>query len=366
VRAASNTLAKLGNIFRRLQGATGLTRPDDAPFEPFEAQGLIVCCHTSWPSEAGLLRTWEELLTLAPDATAFQSPTWQRAAWQTTGNGAGLRLITVHRGEALAAVAPMSLNAAGGVVSIGAGVSDYLEPVAQPLATCVQAMLTFVASQWDRRLVEVTFHNVREASAFRATLAALAEPAGFALEQKIVEHAPVIELPASWEAYLASLDPHERKELRRKLNKAETKGAAEWVRAAEDALDRALALMQATGGDKAAAIQNYVRPLLLAVGPAMIGSRQLELWELKILGVPACALLQFRHRDGPMLYNIGHDPAMKAWSPGVVAVAMAIRDAIASGSKNYDLLRGREAYKYKLGGVDRPLFKLTLKRSPRG
>jgi CelD/BcsL family acetyltransferase involved in cellulose biosynthesis len=92
----------------------------------------------------------------------------------------------------------------------------------------------------------------------------------------------------------------------------------------------------------------------------MIRRRRLDLLTLKINGQPAACLLQFPSPTGPMLYNCGFDVAQKEWSPGVVAVALAIQQAIAQGAGEYDLLRGREGYKYKLGGVDRAVYKVML------
>jgi CelD/BcsL family acetyltransferase involved in cellulose biosynthesis len=88
----------------------------------------------------------------------------------------------------------------------------------------------------------------------------------------------------------------------------------------------------------------------------------MEVLMLRVLGEPVCGLLQFRGKDGPMLYNLGYDSRKKEWSPGIVATAMAIRRAIAQGFGVYDLLRGREQFKYRLGAKDRPLYKVTLKK----
>ncbi len=78
---------------------------------------------------------------------------------------------------------------------------------------------------------------------------------------------------------------------------------------------------------------------------------------------PAACILQFPHLKGPELYNCGFDPAKKEWSPGVVLVALAIQQAIKQGYETFDLLRGQEPYKYKLGAFDRPLWMITLKKS---
>jgi CelD/BcsL family acetyltransferase involved in cellulose biosynthesis len=68
-------------------------------------------------------------------------------------------------------------------------------------------------------------------------------------------------------------------------------------------------------------------------------------------------------RDGALLlYNSGYDPAAGEgrMSPGVVLLARCVEDAIRKGYCEYDFLRGRERYKYDLGGRDRIVYNATL------
>jgi CelD/BcsL family acetyltransferase involved in cellulose biosynthesis len=356
---------KIREMLSNLRRGEGLSRPDETPFEPMEIDGLTVRCRSSWPEDPAILQTWNDLSIRLAVGTPFHSPAWQIAGW-TAGRILGrIRFITVDRGGELLCVLPLCLNPKGGLHSPGASICDYLDPLMVPEEepACWRAILAFVAARWDRKLIEFTLHNNRESAACRSILPSLAEAAGFSLEETLVEYAPAIRLPSSWEAFLASLDAHERKEIRRKLNKAETKGDARLVRC-EDVLllDKALLTMEAGGGEKGASVSGYVRPLLEAIAPSLMREGRLELWTLWVLGQPACYLIQITSAEGPMLYNLGYEPAMKEWSPGVVAVGMSIRNAIARGAKTFDLLRGREPYKHKLGAVDRPIFKLTLRR----
>ena len=304
-----------------------------------------------------------------PSGTAFHSPPWQIASWKAGRILGRVRFISVDRAGELLAVLPLCLNPQGGLHSPGASISDYLDPLIIPdqEANCWSAILAFVAAYWDPKIVEFTLHNVRESAPGRSLLPALATAAGFSFDEKIVEHAPAIQLPHTWDLFLESLDPHERKEIRRKLNKAESQGGARLSRCETeseiaDILPRAIALMAAAGGDKGTAVTEYLGPLLKTTAHTLIREFRLDLLALHIQGELACCLLQFTSASGPMLYNLGYDTGKKEWSPGVVAVAMSIRHAISQGASVFDLLRGREAYKYKLGAVDRPLFKLTLKK----
>ncbi len=350
-----------------LRSADGLSRPDETRFEPVQIDGLTVHCQTSWPVDAAFLDRWNDLSIQLPAGTPFQSPAWQIAGWNAGRIVGRIRFITVDRNGELLAVLPLCLNPHGGLHSPEASISDYLDPLIVPEhePACWAVILAFMAAQWDRKLVEFTLHNIREWAACRSILPTLAETAGFSLEETLVQYAPAIQLPASWDEYLMSLEAHERKELRRKINKAETKGEARLLKC-EDAslLEKALVSMESVGGEKGASVGGYVRPLIEAIAPALMRDGRLELWVLHILGQPACYLIQLTSSMGPMLYNLGYEPSMKEWSPGVVAVGMSIRNAIAAETKVFDLLRGSEPYKHKLGGVDRPLYRLTLKRKP--
>ncbi len=61
-----------------------------------------------------------------------------------------------------------------------------------------------------------------------------------------------------------------------------------------------------------------------------------------------------------MIYNTAYDFTQKQWSPGIVAFAMSIQEAIAAGAPVYNFLRGAEEYKDRLGAKDLQLLKIQL------
>ena len=159
-----------------------------------------------------------------------------------------------------------------------------------------------------------------------------------------------------------------RKETRRKVNKAFTRADAKIVRCPPDpaeiakTLPIALSLMEQAPGEKGEAVRNHLRPLLERAAPALITQGRLWLDTLYLNNQPAACTLQFPHPTGPQLYNCGFDAAKREFSPGVVLTAEILRHAIESGAQSFDLLRGQEPYKYKLGAQDRPLWMLTLRK----
>ena len=344
---------------------------DECP-NSIEVEGLRSMCYSEWPlGDERLVVAWEELCKSVPAATTFHSPIWQKAVIETQAKPDRLRLLTLSKGEQLVAVLPLSVRDDGLLETLAPGVSDYLDPLIHPEheEAAWPLLIRLLAGMRSRKWKTLTLHNIRDDSPAREFLKKLAGREGFEVEERTIENCPRIALPATWDDYLVSLEAHERKETRRKLNKAVTKGNARIVRCSVDpveiaaTLPIALSLMEQAPGEKGLAVKNTLRPLLELAGPSLIAQGQLWLTTLYINDRPAACTLQFLHSTGPQLYNCGFDSALREWSPGVVLIAMIIQQAIESGARFFDLLRGQEPYKYKLGAVDRPLWMITLHKS---
>jgi cysteine synthase len=60
------------------------------------------------------------------------------------------------------------------------------------------------------------------------------------------------------------------------------------------------------------------------------------------------------------LYNNGYDRRFSSLSVGLMSKIFSIRDCISCGKKNYNFLRGSEAYKRRLGGRPRTLLRCEV------
>jgi CelD/BcsL family acetyltransferase involved in cellulose biosynthesis len=343
-------------------------RPFDRCDAPVELHGLRAVCHHDFPTDPALLGAWEHLLAATPSATTFHSPTWQRAVYQTQGKPDRLRLLTVWRDAQPLALLPLHIRDDGLLETLAPGVTDYLDPLILPdhESAVWPLLLKLLSKLRSGPWRGVTLHNLRDNSPTRTILPDLARREGFAADAKIVENCPALALPTTWDDYLATLDPHERKETRRKVNKAITKADARVVRCSADpteiarSLPIALSLMEQAPGEKGEAIKRHLRPLLEQAAPRLIAENKLWLDTLHLNDEPAACTLQFPHPTGPQLYNCGFDASKREFSPGVVLTAEILRQAVESGAPTFDLLRGQEPYKYKLGATDRPLWRITL------
>jgi CelD/BcsL family acetyltransferase involved in cellulose biosynthesis len=63
------------------------------------------------------------------------------------------------------------------------------------------------------------------------------------------------------------------------------------------------------------------------------------------------------------MYNSGYDPQYASLSVGLLSKALCLRDAIESGRRCFDLLRGNEPYKYDLGAKDQTIYRCVIRRN---
>src|SRR3990172_5862127 len=164
--------------------------------------------------------------------------------------------------------------------------------------------------------------SVVEGSPSLSLLPGICGERGIAFFAEEADRSPFLRLPESFDDYLGQLDKKERHELRRKLRRA---GEAE------------------------------PRLSFRVTGTAEELSRDFP------------SFLELHRRSHPEKRRFmddrmaGFDPeAGGRMSPGMVLLARCVEDAIGRGLKEYDFLRGRERYKYDLGGQDRIVYRATL------
>jgi CelD/BcsL family acetyltransferase involved in cellulose biosynthesis len=360
------SLSRLAGRLRGLfAGELKLSAPEGASHRS-ELDGLSVACVSGWSE--GIRAEWDALSARTGLATTFQSSTWLMEGVGPTLPASSLRLFTVKQNEKLLAVLPFELTANGFLDNAGYNVSDYLDPLVdeQLGRETWRALLSLLADVWDRNIRGLTLHNVRPEAPTRQILQEVAPKFGFVCEEAVISNAARLKVPETWDGYLETLDGHERKELRRKIRKAETQANARLVMIDHSNFEpahptTALDLIEAANEEKGEWLKAHVRPLLQRIGPQLVKEGRMRLHMLMLNDAPGACIIEFPYKQGPLLYNSGFDPNQRQWSPGAVTFGMLIRDAIARGAKVVDFLRGREEYKYRLGAVDEPLYRLSLR-----
>jgi CelD/BcsL family acetyltransferase involved in cellulose biosynthesis len=331
--------------------------------------GVRAVGHRQFPLDETFALAWNDLLSRVPGATVFQTSHWQQAATAWPQRLDRLLLLAVWRGSHLIGVLPLQTARGARVESAGAIVSDYLDPLIDPNfeEEAWRAIFAFLR-KYPAAAKGLSLRNIRPEASCRSVLTRIGNEEGFAVQEEQAGTSCFLKLPKTWDEYLASLKGGDRKELRRKIAKAESQGGAvlEPETDAAGNLDRAnrvFGLIEAAGGKRAMKCRWIFRNLLDASGPAMAEEQWLRVFSLKINDRPSAGVITFRTPGGPMGWATAYNEADKALSPGIVVFAMAIRRAIEEGAQYFDLLRGDSDYKTRLGAETRPLYELTLRPS---
>jgi len=358
---------RMRNALRTLvPAALKIAHPSDE-LPAVERRGMVAKCLRDWPEDAEFSRRYRELLLRTASATVFCSPAWQTAVVNEFVPAGQFRLITVSRGDELLAVFPLAFNTSSMLETPGRWLTDYLDPLvdSREAADIWEIILRLLNSLWDWSTGGVQLHHVRGDSPMRQILPALTPRFGLEYSESACASAPYIVLPKSWEEYLASLDGHQRKEIKRKLRNAETKANMQWLTLKTEAeiapaLERAMSAMRQAESQKADFTDEILVGFLRRLAPTLCRQGDFYIQELWLEDKPAAWLLCLHSDRGPMIYNTSYDFAMKQWSPGILCFSLALQDAIKSGAPIFNLLRGAEEYKKRLGAQDLELFKIQL------
>ncbi len=315
---------------------------------------------------------WNALLSRGAADYPFLRYEFQRAWWEHLGGGewpAGeLRIAAWREGGVLRGLAPLFRSARGGETGwyfVGSlEISDYLDvivPAEFHTAFCT-ALLDTLGSLPDSEFRMLDLFNLRAASPTVSVLEGDAARRGWSVERQSLQICPVLTLPKTWDAYLATLDKKDRHEIRRKLRRGESSEPPMRLHLdGADAMDEFFRLM-AYDPAKAGFLTPDMRNQFRAIARAMEAAGALELAFLQSEGRNIAAFFNFDYRNRIWVYNSGMDPQFAASSPGWVLLALLVRRAIEQGREAFDFMRGSEAYKFQWGGVGEQIHRLTIRR----
>jgi CelD/BcsL family acetyltransferase involved in cellulose biosynthesis len=318
-----------------------------------------------------LAAEWDALASRGMTDTPFQTLAYQKA-WWTYVQPPGAELLTVvtrGSGDELIGIGCFFLLNGGLHFNGCVEETDYLD-----LIVPAEQVEVVWRATWNCLLAAdfpawglLDLCNIPADSPTRTILPALAHESDYVFEEIVAEVCPIIALPGDFETYLASLDSKQRRELSRKLRRAEAADVTTTIVGPADDLaaevDSFLDLMQYSTFEKRDWLNAGRRALFHDVARTALDASTLQLMFTSVEGRRAAALFNFDYKDRIWVYNSGLDPTVfAALSPGVVLTATAIERAIELGRKEFDFLRGDEEYKYRFGAVDSQIFRLRVTR----
>jgi len=182
---------------------------------------------------------------------------------------------------------------------------------------------------------------------------------------------PYLDLPESWDEYLAAQSPSRRQLIRRKERKLQREHGATVTNydasRFEEGWQHLLRLHALRWGGPGAFADPRISSHFRQYRPHLSPAADLWLTTLDLGGEPAAAWCGFTWKDTVYFYQGGRDPRWESQSAGLVLMATMIRRAIESGYRRFDFMRGDESYKRSWTPSERWTYEVVVyRRSLRG
>jgi CelD/BcsL family acetyltransferase involved in cellulose biosynthesis len=308
-------------------------------------------------------REWEHLVEVSPDATIFQTYQWQYSWFQLLGSGRP-KVLVMRQNGSVRAIAPFVIRRCFGlpfrrVQFAATGPSDYLNIVADDgyretaWQTALQHLYT-CRSEWDVVDLQQIPSHLLPSQNIASVIPGLRIEV---MRQSVCPYRP---LPNSKEAFLLSLTKKMRSNLKYYERLISKNHALSIGTASESNLPNAMnelfRLHTARWRSKwLPGVLNSpkVRSFHQAVATQFQQTGWLRLFCLNLDSATVAALYCFYFKNRGYYYIGGFDPAYSKMSIGTVLTGHALAAMAEEGCREFDFLRGAEAYKYRWGCSDR-------------
>jgi CelD/BcsL family acetyltransferase involved in cellulose biosynthesis len=316
-------------------------------------------------------RGWHELVEADPAGTFFHSPDYLKIYWEEFGEQPEHLLLAFAEEDGGAQIGACAFERIGSTLRFlgGTEVTDYMGPVALPDRQDAVAKELWAALLARDDWSDADLRSLPEDRPWLGLLREAALAQGLSVEEVEDQNgvAPFLQLPPTWDEYLAGLSSKLRHEIKRKAKKLETDaGAFEIVTAAAETLnpflDRFVDLHRMSEGPKGVFMQPGMEIFFRRLGETFIAPGIFHLTFIQIDGEKHAGTIGFRFRGTFYLYNSAFSRNLQQLAPGMVLVGEDIRHAIEDGCTGFDMLKGDYAYKYRFGAEPRAIKRLIVTR----
>ncbi len=294
----------------------------------------------------------------------FVLPLWLRTWWDIFGENHHPEILAGYHKRKLIGVAPLRIQEKTARFIGGENVCDYQDMIvaSNHQDDFFKAIFAHLKEKGIRFL---QLETLRPDSASLTELPNLAKQMGYAVICNQVAFSYEIKLPRTWKSYLYMLNGKQRHETRRKLRRMNEAGhvqfrAIERLDEISEAMDIFFSLFKASRPDKSEFLTKQMMSFFRLMAQRMAQQGFLRMFFLDIDRIPAAGVMCFDYNDTIFLYNNGYNPQFSHLSPGFLSKVYTIRESIEQGKLRYDLLKGDEGYKKRLGSTPVPLYHLKI------
>ncbi len=236
----------------------------------------------------------------------------------------------------------------------GEACTDHLSLICKPedrerVAIEAAEALTVQCDDWDR--LDLSAVDADDYAAL--ALAAHLEERECLVSRQEADSCWVLDLPASWDEYLAAVSKSHRKQLRQLERRVLESDRVQWHPVTNSAefetawpvlVDLHQRRRRSLGESGCFASQSF-HHFHYEVARRMLQRGQLRMSWLALDGSPAAAEYHLADRGATYAYQGGVDPERLEDEPGRLSTILCLRRAIKEGHRRFDFLRGDEPYK---------------------
>jgi len=295
----------------------------------------------------------------------FVIPEWLNAWWQSFGMDSELLIRSVYQEGEMIGIAPLRIRGDEAYFIGDIEVCDYQDfVIASGKETpFFEGLLDYLIRH--KTVSRLHLQALRPDSSVMTHLTASTNRLRRNVSCTSQDVSLELELPDSWDTFLEQLTGKQRHEVRRKLRRLYEAGQARFrvvdgIEQIREHMKIFLTLFKSNRFDKISFMNDQMAQYFQSLTEAMAGAGILKLFFLDIDDQPAAATLCFDYRSTRYLYNNGYDHRFSPLSVGLICKILSIKDAIESGKKKFDFLKGAESYKHRLGGKSVSLHRCII------
>jgi len=308
--------------------------------------------------------SWDKLRHCLRWSCIFALPAWLKAWWEAFGADEQLYLRTLRNGQRIIGFAPLMVNNDTASFIGSPNVCDYMDFAIAPgeESNFFEILLGDLRSKGINKL---DLGPVRADSTVLKHLLTIARRRGYDVNCSPEDVSLELDLPPTWDDYLATLSSKQRHEIRRKLRRLWEADNVEYCcievgSRAEDHLDAFLKLFALSKDVKASFMDSRMESFFRSLAKTMADIGLLRFGILQVNGIPAAMTMGFDYDNSHYLYNSAYDPQFGFLSVGLLSKVLCLKESIQRGMKRWNFLKGGEPYKYRLGGQEVPLYNCLI------
>ena len=275
-------------------------------------------------------------------SSVFITPVWLRVWWQVFGAETDLLIRKVRDGNEVIGIAPLMVKENTAYLIGGTDVCDYVDFIIAPGIES-EFFAVLLDDLKNNGIRQLDLKQVRPDSTVYSQLLNIARDRGCQVECTAEDVSVEMDLPATWEEYLETLNSKQRHEVKRKLRRLSESGEINYrliddISVIPDFMDKFFKMFTESRADKAEFLTEQREAFFRTIVAKMSEAGLLKLGILELDNRDMASIICFDYNNSIYLYNSGYDPEYNYLSVGLLSKVLCIQKSIEAGRRRFDFL----------------------------